>query len=80
MDNAIFYASMFHTVKYVRLSEIFQMVRMVRKACGSFALMKAGDKPGDPEVEEPYSLDGVFYWLQECLEQIERAMIHGAAR
>ena len=55
MDNAIFYASMFHAVKYVRLSEIFQMVRMVRKACGSFALMKAGDKPGDPEVEEPYA-------------------------
>jgi hypothetical protein len=30
--------------------------RMFRKACGSFALMKAGDKPGDPEVEESYSV------------------------
>jgi hypothetical protein len=75
LDNAIFYASMFHAVKYVRLSEIFQMVRMVRKACGSFALMKAGDKPGDPEVEEPYELEGVFEWLRELPEQIERAVI-----
>jgi len=40
------------------------------RACG-------GDKPGDPEVEESYSLEGVFEWLQDCLEQIERAVIAG---
>jgi hypothetical protein len=40
--------------------------------------MKAGDKPGDPEVEQPYSLEGVFEWLQDCPEQIERAVIIGS--
>jgi hypothetical protein len=49
--------------------------RLLRKACGSFVLMKAGDKPCDPEVEEAYSLDGVFEWLRELPEQIERAVI-----
>ena len=39
--------------------------------------MKAGDKPGDPEVEEPYSLEGVFAWLRDCPEQIERTVILG---
>jgi hypothetical protein len=29
----------------------------------------------DPEVEERYSLEGVFDWLQECPEQIERTVI-----
>jgi hypothetical protein len=33
---------------------------MLRRACGSFVLMVAGDKPGDSEVEEPYSLEDVF--------------------
>jgi len=47
---------------------------MHRKPCGSFALMKAGDKLGDPEVEEPCSLDGVFDWYRDCPEQIERAV------
>jgi hypothetical protein len=28
--------------------------RMLRKACGSFVLMVAGELPGDPEVEKPY--------------------------
>jgi len=51
--------------------------RMLRKACGSFALMRAGELPGDPEVEEPYSLKGVFEWLRDCPEQIERAVILG---
>jgi hypothetical protein len=44
--------------------------KIVASGCGtacldghaSFAL-KAGDKPGDPEVEEPYSLEEVFGWL-----------------
>ena len=44
-------------------------------ACGSFVLMRAGDLPGDPEVEEPYSLDRVFEWLRELPEQIERAIV-----
>ena len=51
---------------------------MLRKACGSFVLMRAGEKPGDPEVEEPYSLDWVFQWLQDCPNQIERAVISRA--
>ena len=34
--------------------------RMLRKAYGSFVLMKAGELPGDPEVEKPYSLEEVF--------------------
>jgi hypothetical protein len=33
--------------------------RMLRKACGSFALMVAGELPGDPEVEKLFSLEGV---------------------
>jgi hypothetical protein len=49
--------------------------RMLRKACGSFALVRAGELPGDPEVEEPYSLDGVFNWYRDCPEQISRAVI-----
>jgi hypothetical protein len=53
--------------------------RMLRKACGSFVLMKAGDKPDDPEVEEPFSLEEVFYWLQECPEQISRTTVRGSA-
>jgi hypothetical protein len=53
--------------------------RMLRKVCGSFVLMVAGELPGEPEVEKPCSLDGVFYWLQECPEQIERTVIHGKA-
>jgi hypothetical protein len=34
--------------------------RMLRKACGSFVLMRAGELPGDPEVEKSYSLSEVF--------------------
>lgn len=44
--------------------------RMLRKACGSFVLMVAGELPGDPEVEKPYSLEGVFEWLREVPQQI----------
>jgi hypothetical protein len=49
--------------------------RMLRKACGSFVLMVAGEKAGDPEVEKPYSLAYVFDWYRDCPEQIERAVI-----
>jgi hypothetical protein len=52
--------------------------RMLRKACGSFVLMVAGELPGDPEVEEPYSLESVFEWLREIPEQINRAIISSA--
>jgi len=48
---------------------------MLRKACGSFALMVAGERPGDPEVETSLSLAGVFEWLQDCPRQIKRAVI-----
>jgi hypothetical protein len=54
--------------------------RMYRKACGSFVLMVAGELPGDPEVEKPYSLDGVFDWYQDCPEQIERMVTAGGSR
>ncbi|OAF14126.1 hypothetical protein [Bradyrhizobium neotropicale] len=49
--------------------------RMYRKPDGSFVLMVAGPLPGDPAVEESYSLAGVFEWFQECSCQIERAVI-----
>jgi len=52
--------------------------RMLRKACGSFVLMRAGELPGDPEVDESYSLDGVFEWFRDCPEQITRVVIAGA--
>jgi hypothetical protein len=48
---------------------------MLRKACGSFALMKAGNKPGDPEVEKSYSIERVFEWLSDCPWQIKRTVI-----
>lgn len=50
---------------------------MLRKACGSFALMVAGERPGDPEAELPYTLEEVFGWFGDCPEQIERAVIVG---
>ncbi len=48
---------------------------MLRKACGSFVLMVAGELPSDPEVEKPYSLEGIFGWYQDCPEQIVRAVV-----
>jgi len=48
---------------------------MLRKACGSFALMVAGALPGDPEVEKLFSLDGVFEWYRDCPRQIKRAIV-----
>jgi hypothetical protein len=50
--------------------------RMIRKSCGSFVLMRAGELPGDPEVEEPCSLQAVFRWLQDVPWQIERTVVH----
>jgi hypothetical protein len=50
---------------------------MLRKACGSFALMVAGELPGDAEVEQSFSLADVFDWYQDCPEQIERAVVRG---
>ena len=35
-----------------------------------FAVYKAGELPGDPEVEESYRLEDVMAWCQECLWQI----------
>jgi hypothetical protein len=51
--------------------------RMYRKACDSFVLMVAGELPGEPEVEKSFSLAGVYAWLRDCPEQIERAVIMG---
>jgi hypothetical protein len=47
--------------------------RVLRKACGSFVVMVAGELPSDPEVEKSYSLEDVFGWYRDCPEQIERA-------
>jgi hypothetical protein len=49
--------------------------RLFRTGERSFALMVAGELPGDPEVEKPYSLKGVFEWLRELPWQIERTVI-----
>ncbi len=50
--------------------------RMYRKGvCGSFVLTRAGELPGDPEVELAYSLEDVFGWYRACPEQIERNII-----
>ena len=53
--------------------------RMVRKSRRSFVLIQSPDRPGDPEVERPYSLKQVFRWLREGPEQIERTVVMGAA-
>jgi hypothetical protein len=53
---------------------------MVRKACGCFVLIRAGELPGDPEVEKSYSLEDVFEWLREMPEQISRGVFTGAQR
>jgi hypothetical protein len=49
--------------------------RMLRKACGSFGLMVAGELPGDSEVELTYSPEDVFGWYRDCPEQIVREVI-----
>jgi hypothetical protein len=51
--------------------------RMVRKPCGSFYLIEGPDRPGALEVVKPYSLQGVYEWLQELPWQIERTVIAG---
>jgi len=42
--------------------------------------MVAGEKPGDSEVAKSISLAGVFGWLRDCPEQIERMVIAGGSR
>ncbi|MEE4417429.1 hypothetical protein [Klebsiella pneumoniae] len=49
--------------------------QMVRKSCGSFFLIEGPERPGELEVEKPYSLEQVFEWLRECPWQIERTVI-----
>lgn len=48
--------------------------RMYRTPCGSYVLVLAGDKPGDPERAEAYELNGVFAWLRDVPEQIDRCV------
>jgi hypothetical protein len=45
---------------------------ILRKPCGSFVLMVAGELPGDPEVDQSFSLEGVFDWLRDCPEHSNR--------
>jgi hypothetical protein len=51
--------------------------RLVQKACGALALFRAGLRPGDPEVEEPYTVDDAFSWYQDCPFQLTRCAIVG---
>ena len=55
--------------------EEYERDRMLRKACGSFALMVAGELPGDLEVAKSFSLAGVFDWYQDCPQQIARVVL-----
>ncbi|WP_271520905.1 hypothetical protein [Bradyrhizobium sp. CCBAU 53380] len=51
---------------------------MVRTVDGQFYLIE--DHPiklGGHEVARPYSLAGVFAWLQDCPEQIKRTVVEG---
>ena len=51
--------------------------RLYRRSEREFALLIAGELPGDPPVEKSLSLSEVFEWLRECPEQIERTVISG---
>ena len=53
--------------------------RMVRKPCGRFVWVRAGATPSDPVIEQTCSLEEVFDWLQDCPEQITRAVIAGGS-
>jgi len=48
---------------------------MFRLPCGSFLLRQTSDMPGEPEVEESFSLEGVFEWLRELPWQIKKNVI-----
>ncbi|KJC56974.1 hypothetical protein UP10_31495 [Bradyrhizobium sp. LTSPM299] len=62
--------------RHLTTLEVFELQdRMYRKSDGSFVLMVAGPLPDDPEVVKPFSLEGVFEWLQDCPWQIVRALI-----
>jgi hypothetical protein len=41
--------------------------------------MVAGELPGDPEVEKPFSLEGVFEWLRDCPHQVRRVTVTNGA-
>jgi hypothetical protein len=64
----------YHDCHPVTREEFELQDRMYRKSDPEFVLMVAGPLPGDPAVEESYSLAGVFAWLRECTSQIERAV------
>lgn len=49
--------------------------RMMRKPCGAFYLIEGPGRPGEAEVVTPYSLQGVYSWLQDLPWQIERAVV-----
>jgi hypothetical protein len=42
--------------------------------------MVAGERPGDPDVEQSFCLEGVFDWYRDCPEQIECAVFDGGKR
>lgn len=51
--------------------------RLYRMSDTEFALLVAGELPGDPPVVKSLSLSEVFAWLRECPEQIERGVVDG---
>lgn len=65
----------YHDVHPVTREEFELQDRMYRQPDGYFKLMVAGTLPGDPPVEQSYSLEEVFAWLQDCPWQIKRTVI-----
>lgn len=51
--------------------------RLYRMSDTEFALLVAGELPGDPPVVKSLSLSEVFAWLRERPEQIERGVVDG---
>lgn len=65
----------YHDCNPVTLEEFELQDRMYRKSDVDFVLRVAGELPGDPPVEQSYSLEEVFAWLQDCSWQIKRTVI-----
>lgn len=65
----------YHDVHPITREEFELQDRVYRKPDGYFKLMVAGTLPDDPPVEQSYSLEEVFAWLQDCPWQIKRTVV-----
>lgn len=65
----------YHDCNPITREEFELQDRMYRKTDVDFVLRVAGVKPGDPAVEQSYSLEDVFAWYQDCPWQIERTVV-----